>query len=131
MISKTLPISNNCRHMKVCIWSQLIFISPMSASATECVKDLDKLILVKFVDVGLVLGSSKFLLLPQLPKKRCLLQKWSKRDSKIIISLRVSKSVTHSIAARSICLVLQAFAYREMTTSFLSCFRKFWLWWRH
>ena len=37
--------------------------------ATECVTDLDKLNLVKILNSGLVLGSSPFSQLPQLPQK--------------------------------------------------------------
>ena len=46
---------------------------------------------------GLVLGSSQFLLLPQLLQKMMLASKMVKIDSKIIISRRKSKSVTHSV----------------------------------
>ena len=41
---------------------------------------LDKLILVKFAYGGLVLGSSKLLLLPRLPQKMMLASKVVKRD---------------------------------------------------
>ena len=44
----------------VCVGVHLIY-------HTECVRDLDKLNLVKFGYGGLGLGSSQFLLLPQLP----------------------------------------------------------------
>ena len=60
---------------------------------TECVTDLDKLNLVKFV-----LGTSQLSLLLQLPKKVNLASKIVKSDSKIIILLRSSKPVTHSYA---------------------------------
>ena len=62
------------------------------------VKDLDKLNLVKFVYGGVVLGSSKFSLLPQLSQNIMLASKVVKADSKIIISLCKSKYVIHFVA---------------------------------
>ena len=50
----------------------------------------------KFAYGGQVLGSSRFLLLPQLPEKK-LASIVVKIDSKIIISRHESKSVTHSV----------------------------------
>ena len=64
--------------------------------------DLDKLNLVTFGYGGLVLGSCQFLLLPQLPQKMILNSKVVKKDSKIIISLCWSKSVTHFVSYFSI-----------------------------
>ena len=61
------------------------------------IKDLDTINLVKICTGGLVLGLSKFPLLPQLPQKMMLVSKVVKSDSKIIITIRLeSKSVTHS-----------------------------------
>jgi len=48
---------------------------------------------VKFADGGLILGSSQFTQMPQLPLKMTLVLKKVKRDSKIIISFPLSKSV--------------------------------------
>ena len=62
--------------------------------ATEHFTDLGKLNLP--MD-GPVLGSSQFSLLPQLPKKMMLASKVVKIDSKIIISFRKSKSMTHFV----------------------------------
>ena len=60
-------------------------------------RDLDKLNLVKLAYGGKVLGSSQFLLLPQLPQKATLRSKLVKNDSKLIISIYGSKSLTHSV----------------------------------
>ena len=49
------------------------------------ITDLDKLILVKIGNGGLVLSSSQFLLLPQLPQKIMLASIVVKSDSKIEI----------------------------------------------
>ena len=49
--------------------------------------DLDKLNLVKIYNGSKVLGSSQFLILPQLPQKTTLASKVVEIDSKIIISL--------------------------------------------
>ena len=54
----------------------------------EFITDLDKLNLVILVYGGLILGSSRFFLLPQLPQKIQLATKVVKSDSKIIILLR-------------------------------------------
>jgi len=51
----------------------------------------------KFPHGGLVLDSSQFSLLPQLPQKMTLNLKMVKFNSKIIILLPKSKSVTHSV----------------------------------
>ena len=59
---------------------------------------MDKLNLVKLGNSGLVLGSCKFSLLPQLSQKN---EEVVKRDSKIIVSLRLSKSATHSAVRKS------------------------------
>ena len=53
---------------------------------TVRITDEDKLNLVKFGIGGLVLGSSQFLLLPQLPQKRTL-SSVVKNDSEITIPL--------------------------------------------
>ena len=58
------------------------------------IKNLDKLNLLKLANGGLVLGSSQFLLLPQLPLKMILASKVVKSDSKIIILVHKSKYVT-------------------------------------
>ena len=66
------------------------------------IRNLDKFNLV--MDGGLVLGSSKFLIVPQLPQKILLNSKVVKSDSKIISSLCLpkvlSKTLTHSVATR-------------------------------
>ena len=55
--------------------------------------DLDKLNLVKFADCSLVLGSTQYLLLPQLPQKNdACFKRGQKRLKTTIISLRWSKS---------------------------------------
>jgi len=51
----------------------------------------------KFAFGGSILGSSKFTHLPQLPLKTMLDLKVVKIDSKIIILLHLSESVTHSV----------------------------------
>ena len=58
----------------------------MSFVGTVHIMDLYKLNLVKFCKSGLVLGSSQFPLLPQLPQKTMLTLKVV-IDSKLIISL--------------------------------------------
>ena len=50
-----------------------------------CVKDLDKLNLVKLAYGGLVFSSSLFSLLAQLPQNMMIVLKVIKSDSKIII----------------------------------------------
>ena len=62
------------------------------------ITNLEKLSLFKLGSGGLVLGLSQFLLLPLLPQKMNLSSKVVKSDSKIIISLHKSKSVTHYVA---------------------------------
>ncbi len=52
----------------------------------------------KFSDGGSVLGSSQFLILPQLPPKILLDSKVLKINPKIIIWFRLSKSMTHFVA---------------------------------
>ena len=52
------------------VWKRLI--------TTKCVRDLDKLNLIKLFCGGSVLGSSKFMLLPQLPKKLTLVSQVNK-----------------------------------------------------
>ena len=52
-----------------------------------CVTDSDKLNLDKLGYGGLVLGSSQFMLLVQLPQKWRSIQKWSKVTQKMIILL--------------------------------------------
>ena len=49
---------------------------------------------------GSTLSLSQFLLLPQLPQKTALASKVVKNDSKKVISLRLAKSVTHSVVSR-------------------------------
>jgi len=56
----------------------------------------------KFPDGGLVLGSSRFLILTQLPLKMTLDLKVVKINSKIIILLHKSKSVTHSVQVHTV-----------------------------
>ena len=60
--------------------------------------DSAKLNLVKIRREVLVLGSSQFRLLPQLPQKMILTSKVVKVDSKIKISLHQSKYVTHCVS---------------------------------
>ena len=71
-------------------------------SFTDRFTDLDKPNLFELAYGGLVLGSSQFLLLPQLPHKMMLVSKVVKSNSKIIIPQRQSKSVTHSVASKHI-----------------------------
>ena len=79
-------------------------------SYTECVRDLDKLNLITLGCGDLVLGSSYFLQLPRLASKKMMLaSQVAKRDLKIIISLRLSQSLTHSVA------VLETSAYIRLT----------------
>ena len=73
-----------------------MLLIPIS-SYTVRFKDLDKLNLVKICNGGKVLGSSQFLILPQLPQKTMLASKEVKNNSKIVILLHLSKSVTHSV----------------------------------
>jgi len=54
----------------------------------------------KPANIGLVLGSSQFLLQPQVTQKMALISSVVKIDLKIIILL--SKSVTHSVAYEKI-----------------------------
>ncbi len=54
----------------------------------------------KFPYGSSVLGSSQFSILPQLPPKILLNSKVVKIDPKIIISLCLSKSVTHFVAGK-------------------------------
>ena len=70
---------------------------------TESVMDLDKLSLVKLCYGGLVFGSSQFLLLSKI----LLASKVVKKDLKIIILLRYSKSVTHSVQSKSMMIKLR------------------------
>jgi len=51
----------------------------------------------KFADGGSILDWRQFTLLPQLPLEKTLDSKVVKTDSKIIISLSQSKSVTHYV----------------------------------
>ena len=68
---------------------------------------------------GLVLGSSQFLLLPQLPKILLLISKVVTSDLKIIILICWSKSVTHSLYNAQISLII--FYYRwKISTFFLN-----------
>ena len=60
------------------------------------IKDWDKLNLIKISNDSKVLGSSQFSLLPQLPHITTLALKVVKNDSKIVILILKSKSVTHS-----------------------------------
>ena len=62
---------------------------------TVCLTELGKLKFVRMV--GSVLCLSQFLILPQPPQKTKLTSKGDKIDSKIIIALHQSKSVTHYV----------------------------------
>ena len=66
--------------------------------------DLDKLNLIKLGYSCLVLGSSQFLIMPQLPQKMMLATKVVKINSKNNHLASLSKSVTHSVV---VCLTLQ------------------------
>ena len=66
----------------------------------------------KFAYGGQVLGSSRFLLLPQLPEKK-LASKVVKIDSKIIISRHESKSVTHSEGGKLVRILSIAFFWLQ------------------
>ncbi len=61
------------------------------------VQSVSRIWVAKFAYGGLALGQSQFSLLPQMPQKIMLNLKMVKFDSKIIISLCKSKSVTHSV----------------------------------
>ena len=61
------------------------------------ITEFEQLNLVKFGYGGSVLDLSQFWLLPKLPQKMTLTLKVVKSDSKIIISLYQSKSVTHFV----------------------------------
>ena len=94
----------------------LHFLSRFSTSlsvvftSTECITVFGLCLkLVKFGYDGLVLGSSLFSPLPQLPQKMMLDSKVVIRDSKIIILLCGSKSVTHSVFF----IILSGFIERE------------------
>ena len=65
---------------------------------SECIWDLEKLNMVKIENGGSDLGSSQFFLLPKLAQKNILALKVVKSDSKIVILLHKSKSVTHSVS---------------------------------
>ena len=67
--------------------------------------DLDKLNLIKLGYSCLVLGSSQFLIMPQLPQKMMHASKVVKNDLKIIISLSSSKSVTPLYEVGSKCVL--------------------------
>jgi hypothetical protein len=78
--------------LKEVIRNQYIWI------ATVLLTDLGKLNAVKICIGGLVLGSSQFLLLFQLPQKNEVpLQKNGQDDSKIIVWLYLSNSTTHTV----------------------------------
>jgi hypothetical protein len=68
---------------------------------TERFKALDKLDLVKLAFGGKVLGSIPFSLLTQLSHKMMFDSRVVKSDSRIIISIHYSKSLTHSVKAAS------------------------------
>ena len=59
--------------------------------------DLDKRNLVKLGYDGSVLGLKQYMLLALLPQKMMLPSKVVKNDSKMIILLHWSKSLTHSV----------------------------------
>jgi len=91
----------------VCVHAFLtsIIISSMDLSATECFTDLDKPNMVKISQGGMVLGLNQFLPLPQLPQKMILASKVVESNLKIIISLPLYKSVTHSVyILMSVCI---------------------------
>jgi hypothetical protein len=58
----------------------------MKKKDIQCVSGMVNL-LGKFANGGSILGSSQFLILPQLPQKMKLMSKVVKVDSKIIVSL--------------------------------------------
>jgi len=55
----------------------------------------------KFADGGLILGLSQFKELPQLPLEMTFNLNKAKIDSKTIILLHKSKSLTHSVSSNS------------------------------
>ena len=63
----------------------------------------------QIADSGLVLGSSQCSFLSQLPQKMTLASKVVKIDSKIIISLSYSKSVTQSVWEKYSLIILSSF----------------------
>ena len=83
-----------CISAWVCMWvGGWVVVRDSTVSIT----DLDMLYLVKISNGGLVLGSSQVSLQSQLPQKMTLALKVVKIDSIIMISLRKSKSVKHSV----------------------------------
>jgi hypothetical protein len=54
----------------------------------------------KFSSDGLILSSSQFLLLSQLPQKMKLVSKVVKSDAKVIILLLWTKSMKHTVESR-------------------------------
>jgi len=71
----------------------------------------------KFLDGGLVLGSRQFSILPQLPPKILLDSKVVKIDPKMIILLRLSKSVTHSLILFGLCHIGSKNGLMQMCTT--------------
>ena len=74
----------------------------MATTSTEVptvrIKDLNKLNLVNLAYGGLVLGSSQFTLLSEMPQKMMPTSKVVKNDSKVIILLRQSKSMSDKLS---------------------------------
>jgi len=66
------------------IYQARIYQIDLKLPSTELLKGLDKLNLVEFAHAGIVLGSSQFFLLPQLPQNMPITSKAIKIDLKII-----------------------------------------------
>ena len=76
-----------------------------STSVLTYYRAFNRFVQAKFAYGGLVLGSSQFTLLPQLPQKMTLNLKVVKFDSKVVILLCKSKSVTHSVVLEPTCII--------------------------
>ena len=89
---------------------------------TVHIMDLDKLNLVKFCYGGLILGSSLFSLLPQLPQKMTIAFKVDKIDLKIIFLLCYSKSAVSKMRpAGRLLPAIGTCAARELPQTLKKC----------
>ena len=89
---------------------------------TVHIMDLDELNLVKFCYGGLILGSSLFSLLPQLPQKMTIAFKVDKIDLKIIFLLCYSKSAVSKMRpAGRVLPAIGTCAARELPHNLKKC----------